>query len=266
MQISRTLFLAMVASCRPSDTKPALPDPSTPAATSSVSAAAPSLTGSASTPPPSPSAPPLSQMFEGASSVEEVGGEIVAKLATGPIRITSGESDREPALSPDGRRIAFVRLRRDGVCLVPTAESAADCLDLWIVESGKAPRRLLAGEKPFSIRPAYARAAVSRPWFSRDGMTIYFDTNDSSPAPGGQGRAYNLASGKEIIFEGAVHHEILTGPYAGQLVIEGTGIKWDPVTKESLGRKSWHRLASKAGVSGIYLPEDEAKRKAFLKE
>jgi len=286
MKLSRTLFLALVASCRkPNDSGPTLrADSIEPGQNDTGVARRDAGVAAATTPAVEDGAVPLvvtpSMDFAGATSVEIADanmfgeGNIIARMGPGrAVRVTSGGVDSAPTLSPDRKGIVFVRLRTDGPCVSPTDEhGCGQCNELWIVYSGSAPARLLRGE-PFSpTTPAGAlppRQSIGNPIFSPDGETVYFTTNASCPmAMGYMGRSLSLKTWEEkgIVGEGRVDHEIAKGPFTTMLVVQRWAIEWDPVTKASLGRQESWELRTKQGKLVRKLPSDATLRQALLAE
>jgi WD40-like Beta Propeller Repeat len=135
------------------------------------------------------------------------GNVVLSRRGAAPVRLTSSGRDRDPALSPDGRRVAFVR---GGV-------TRGDATALWIVDvQGGAARRLLA-ERP-SDEPRTNLTQFHAPAFSPDGRTIYFLTNAwvTSSAV----HAVEVATGRvRYVCPGNSLEVVPRGEYTGHLVV-----------------------------------------------
>jgi hypothetical protein len=168
------------------------------------------------------------------------------------VRITGLGIDEAPSLSSDRRSVVFVRNRVDGKCTSPTAErGCSECEELWIVRSGSQPVLLLPGDG--TATPS--RIGMRRPTLSNLGDTVFFATGDCvGPLTA---RALDLRTMKEtLLFRGgSLDHEVLTGPFAGMLVVVGY----------SSAGESW-TLLKKDGTLVRVLPLDDTKRTKLLAE
>ncbi len=205
----------------------------------------------------------MTTVFAKALRVRVDAGDVVAEFASGEARVTRLGDVLVAVLSPDRLQIAFIRRRSASACALPYDEGGGQCDDLWYLASGSAPRLLQASESPTVHDGNFAN--VSGPDFTLDAAAVIYRTNPSPAAPHGDDtHIRELASGKDVMLPGS-GEEIASGPYRGQFLLHYTAIDWDKATGKSNGRKEYFRLCSRAGVLGAFVPNDEAKRKSFLK-
>jgi dipeptidyl aminopeptidase/acylaminoacyl peptidase len=135
------------------------------------------------------------------------GNVVLSRRGAAPIRLTSSGRDRDPALSPDGRRVAFVR---GGV-------TRGDATALWIVDTRGTPARRLLAERP-SDEPRANLTQFQSPQFSPDGQTVYFQTN--AWVTSGAVHAVSLATGRvRYLCDGNSLRVVPRGEYAGHLMV-----------------------------------------------
>ena len=135
----------------------------------------------------------------------ERGNVVLARPGAARLRLTTGGRDRDPVLSPGGRRVAFVR--RD------TTVS-----ELWIVDVGGGPARRLVAARP-NDEPRANLTRFASPRFSPDGRTIYFLTE--AWVTSGAVHAVDVATGRvRYVCPGNSLRVVPRGEYAGHLMVE----------------------------------------------
>jgi WD40-like Beta Propeller Repeat len=132
-----------------------------------------------------------------------------------PRQLTSTGLDGEPALSPDGRTIAFIRrIRGDSIQSVSGPEEATA---LWIIGvDGSSPRMLVRAR--YADDPTQMLAGFQHTQFSPNGRQIYFIT----PAwvTSGAVHAVEVSSGCErFVAPGNTLEVVPSGMYAGHLIV-----------------------------------------------
>lgn len=164
---------------------------------------------------------PLALLWPGALAAQSVtveSGNVVyrASAASAPRRLTALGLDSEPHLSPDGRRVAFVRATPGDS--VETALGRQPATSLWTVGvDGSAPRMLVRGRA--SAEPEQTLAAFQSPRFSPDGQRIYFLS--TAWVTSGGVHVVELTSGRErFVVPGNSLEVVPSGPYAGHLLVE----------------------------------------------
>ena len=132
------------------------------------------------------------------------GNVVLRRPGAAPVRLTSGGRDRDPALSPDRRRVVFVR--------GDTAHA-----ELWIVDGGGGlPRRLVAARPADEPRANLTR--ISYPQFSPDGRTVYFLTD--AWVTSGAVHAVEVATGRvRYVCPGNSLEVVPRGEHAGHLMV-----------------------------------------------
>lgn len=120
--------------------------------------------------------------------------------------LTEGGGFGEPALSPDGHTIAYLRRRNDS--------STA----LWIANGLSSQRRVISMTRIASN--GEEGAEYSGPTFSLDGGFVY--VTESAAAPGSVSvQQIGLASGRRRrVIDGRLLSVIRTGPYRGYLLVQ----------------------------------------------
>jgi WD40-like Beta Propeller Repeat len=138
-----------------------------------------------------------------------------ASAQAAPRQLTSTGLDRDPALSPDGRTIAFIRgTPGDSVDTVLGREEGTS---LWIIGvDGRGARMLVRGRS--SETPCQALAMLQSPRFSPDGRRIY--VLSEAWATSWAVHAVEVSTGAErFIAPGNSLEVVPTGVYAGHLVV-----------------------------------------------
>lgn len=151
-----------------------------------------------------------------AQSVRTETGRVVLRGTGGRShQLTTSGLDTMPALSPDGRLVAFVR--RTPGDTVETAGGGNERTELWVVRAdGTGARRLVRGRG--GVEPERTLAAIATPTFSPDGRTIYF-ASDGWVTSGGL-HAVDVATGAERFVCPANGFEVLShGRYRGYLLV-----------------------------------------------
>lgn len=138
----------------------------------------------------------------------DAGNLVLTRQGAAPLRLTSSGRDRDPALSPDGRRVVFVRGGGDG----------RGPSELWMVDArGGGERRLLA-EQP-SDTPQANLAEFSAPRFAPEGETVYFLA--AAWVTSGAVHALDLATGRvRFVCDGNSLEVVPRGEYAGHLMVQ----------------------------------------------
>jgi hypothetical protein len=132
--------------------------------------------------------------FSGAADAATVGA-VHGNIVLNGKPITGGGHDSAPVLSPDGKRIVFVRA--GGVkpiegCAADTSTATAD--ELWTVGSdGKNAHALLSVHTVQDVTKTIC--AFNNPQFSSNGQLLYFDT--PAWATSGALHVYDFRTGKE---------------------------------------------------------------------
>ena len=150
-----------------------------------------------------------------AQSVAEENGAIVYTPPSGsPRRLAEGPGDCDPALSPDGRWVVFVR--REGSGCDSGAETGAPRL-YSIGVDGDGLRLLLTGTTG-DAEPEASLAGLASPRFSPDGRTVYFLTR--AWATSGAVHALEVETGEHRFVAPANSLGVVpSGEYAGHLVV-----------------------------------------------
>jgi dipeptidyl aminopeptidase/acylaminoacyl peptidase len=136
------------------------------------------------------------------------GGIVLSRPGAAPVQLTAGGTDRDPVLSPDGRRVAFVR---------GGGPDGRGPSELWTVDArGGGERRLLA-ERP-SDEPPENLTAFASPAFAPDGRDVYVLA--TAWATSGAVHAVDLATGRvRYVCPGNSLEVVPRGEYAGHLVV-----------------------------------------------
>lgn len=132
------------------------------------------------------------------------GNVVLTRPGAAPVRLTTGGNDREPVLSPGGRRVAFIRGN--------DAES-----ELWVVDvAGGSARRLVNARRSDDAEENLTFFAS--PQFSPNGETVYFLTQ--AWATSSAVHAVNLATGRvRFVCPGNSLKVVPRGEYAGYLIV-----------------------------------------------
>ncbi|HVS80914.1 MAG TPA: hypothetical protein VHE60_04205 [Pyrinomonadaceae bacterium] len=158
-----------------------------------------------------PSAPSKAQ------SVFAKDGNVFIKNKSGQTKkLTALGKDSQPSLSPDRRRIAFVR-RTPGKT-VQTSLSDTEATELWLVDSdGKQPELLVSGKEDGD--PKKSLADFSSPQFSPDGRRVYFMS--VGWVTSGAVHVVDIQSKREsFVSPGNTLEVIQKGKYRGYLIVQ----------------------------------------------
>ncbi|AQV96434.1 hypothetical protein BJN34_21435 [Cupriavidus necator] len=143
-------------------------------------------------------------------------GNIVFTDDNGVARhLTTSGLDSAPTLSPDGRRVAFVRRVPDRT--VDTA-LGSECADqIWVIGAdASGARRLVEGWD--HMDPKRALAGLRSPSFSPDGRSIYFLS--TAWATSQAVHVVSLDDGREhFVTDGNTLEVVYAGKYKGTLVV-----------------------------------------------
>lgn len=132
-----------------------------------------------------------------------------------PRQLTSTGLDREPALSPDGQTIAFIR--GNPADSVDTVSGWEEATSLWIVAVDGSGARTLVRSR-YSETPGQALAMLRSPAYSPDGRQIYFLS--AAWVTSGAVHAVDVSTGAErFVAPGNSLEVIPSGDYAGFLVV-----------------------------------------------
>jgi dipeptidyl aminopeptidase/acylaminoacyl peptidase len=190
-----------------------------------------------------------------AQRVEARDGNLFYQAAeqASPRQLTSTGLDRDPALSPDGRTIAFIRgTPADSVDTVLGREEGTS---LWMMAvDGSGARVLVRGRS--SETPGQALALLQSPAFSPDGGRIYFLS--AAWATSGAVHVVEVVTGAEkFIAPGNSLEVIPSGDYAGFLLVS------QHRNFLAGGSYDWYWLVSPEGREVDPVGEDEAAVEEF---
>lgn len=152
-----------------------------------------------------------------AQSVTSEAGNLVyrASADAAPRQLTTTGLDSDPALSPDGRTIAFIRRMPGQSVLGPSGYVEASALWIMRVDGGGA--RMLVRARS-THNPEWMLSGLRQPRVSPDGRLIYFLS--SAWTTSGAVHAVDVASGEERFVAPANSLEVVpSGTYAGHLIV-----------------------------------------------
>jgi Tol biopolymer transport system component len=160
---------------------------------------------------------------ESSSTVVSEKGNIILIRASGErVQLTSLGLDADPAVSPDGRWIVFVR-RTPGYLIDTGKPSYPDSNEIWLVRADdrSRPRRLLRG-RPGSFDARQPDTLVQgnffEPQFSPDGKRVYVGA--STWATSNAFWVVDIKTGTTRFLLSAVTFEVVRrGPLAGNLIV-----------------------------------------------
>jgi len=148
--------------------------------------------------------------------VEEKGNIIFTSADGVRKQLTDSGHDSAPALSPDGKLVAYVRGTPDKI--IATGSGDAEATELWIVGSdGRKPAVLVRGRDSKDMHQVIAGILGAQ--FSPDGHRLYFIS--SAWATSGAVHVIDLATRKERFFTDGSGLEIVpNGDYKGCLLVQ----------------------------------------------
>lgn len=150
-------------------------------------------------------------------SVAEEKGNIFIADADGTRKpLTNTGHDSAPAISPDGKLVAFVRATPDKI--VATGSGDVEATELWLVGSdGRKPVLLVSGRESQDMKQVIGGILGAQ--FSPDSKRLYFVC--SAWAASGAVHVIDLATKKERFFtDGSGLEVVPNGDYKGALLIQ----------------------------------------------
>ncbi len=143
-------------------------------------------------------------------------GNIYFKTATGLIeQVTNGNRDSEPALSPDGKRIVFVRETQKESPNEEAVTSITNRTQLWITDAHSADSAQLLLDSPVEIK-GNRYFSFHVPQWSPDGDAVYFQI-DYSVVSGAIVRLTVQAKSLSFVAPALEFHVIKTGKFKGDI-------------------------------------------------
>jgi len=131
-------------------------------------------------------------------------------------RLTSSGHDSEPALSPDGKWIVFVRTIPGKK--ISTGAGDANANELWQIRTGGKEATLLVRPKAGG-RDENPLAGLSKPQFSADGKLVYFMSENW--ATSGALHVVDTTNGKKHFICPALDFEVVpSGEYRDYLLVQ----------------------------------------------
>jgi dipeptidyl aminopeptidase/acylaminoacyl peptidase len=145
----------------------------------------------------------------------EAGNVVYQPRSGAPRRLTASGRDASPALSPDGRTVAFVRATPGRT--VAAGSGDAQATELWVVGTDGAGARMLVRGRD-GASPEEVLAGLAEPRFSPDGRLLYFASQAwvTSSAV----HVVDLGTGRErFVLAGDLVDVVPRGEYAGHLLV-----------------------------------------------
>ena len=152
-----------------------------------------------------------------AQKVGAEGGNVVFTDAAGrAVNLTDTGRDSAPDLSPDGRRVVFVRATPGRT--VETAAGEEEVTELWMVRTdGGKPTRLVQGKA--DPEPQRMLAGLQSPQFAPDGTRVFFLS--VAWATSGAVHVVELTTGKQrFVCPGNALEVVRAGKYRGHLLVQ----------------------------------------------
>lgn len=149
-----------------------------------------------------------------AAQVFEKQGNVFFQPDTGAARqLTRLGQDSQPALSPDGQRIVFVRKRARSNPLIADEQSS----DLWLMDANGEQAHVLVAAHP-DAEMEKSLTEFNNPLFSLDGSAVYFScaawatSNSIHRVTWSQGQPVFITDGNSLSL-------VPRGKYAGYLLV-----------------------------------------------
>lgn len=159
----------------------------------------------------------LSSSTSKAQSVFAKDGNVFLKNRSGQTKqLTTLGRDYQPSLSPDRKRIAFIRRTPGKTVQTPLGETEAT--ELWLADSEGEHHELLVSGKE-GDNPKTVMADFSSPQFSPDGRKIYFMS--AGWVTSGAVHVVEIQSKREsFVSPGNTLEVIQKGKYRGYLIVQ----------------------------------------------
>lgn len=149
-----------------------------------------------------------------APEVEAVKGDIVFHDCSGPDKIiATGGNFVDPALSPDDKKIAYIKVEVEG-----TPSYGDSRTSLWIADVAAGRSRLLLASTP-AEGMTETLAAIWKPEFSLGGGYVYVESEAWVTSPAIHQVAVKTGHHKYVT-DGVLLFVIRSGKYAGYLMVQ----------------------------------------------